>query len=165
MIAPESEALGNVLSIVPATWRDLGALQVLEKQSFPQDAWPLWDLIGILTLPNITRLKAILHGHMVGFIATEYKTKDNAAWIATIGVLPAYQQRGIGMALLEASEKHYPDTVIRLCVRLSNRPAQRMYLKAGYQTTYTWRAYYHDGEDALVMEKKTPLQTHSRETP
>ncbi len=140
--------------ILPASWRDLGGLQVLEKQSFPQDAWPIWDLIGILALPNITRLKVDLRGRMIGFLAAEYKPKEQAVWIAVVGVLPAYQGLGIGSALLEVCENSILQSTIRLCVRKSNIAAQKMYLKHGYKIDRVWNTYYHDGEDALVMEKR-----------
>jgi ribosomal protein S18 acetylase RimI-like enzyme len=38
-------------------------------------------------------------------------------------------------------------------VRRSNLGAIRLYEKLGYQALETWRAYYPDGEDALVLEK------------
>lgn len=139
--------------ILPAGWRDLSGLQVLQKEAFPEDAWPLWDVIGILTLPNITRLKASVQGRMVGFLAAEYRSKDQAVWIAIVGVLPAYQRRGIGSALLEACERLAGHDTVRLCVRVSNKAAQHLYLGMGYFVARNWHGYYHDGEDALVMEK------------
>ena len=51
---------GSSVVIEPATWRDLNALRHLEKVCFPLDAWPLWDLVGVLTLPNVVRLKAMV---------------------------------------------------------------------------------------------------------
>jgi len=150
--------MDKAFTIANASWRDLGALQVLERETFPIDSWPLWDLIGILTLPHITRLKAVLDGKMVGFAALEYKAKEHADWLATIGVLPAYQNQGIGKALLQETEKRAKSNTIYLCVRLSNRIAQQLYLKADYQISHTWKGYYHDGEDALVMKKILPLR-------
>jgi ribosomal-protein-alanine N-acetyltransferase len=75
------------------------------------------------------------------------------AWIATVGVLPGYQHRGVGRALLKACEAKLPQPRIRLCVRVSNEPAIRMYQAEGYLAMDTWRGYYDDKENALVMEK------------
>jgi ribosomal-protein-alanine N-acetyltransferase len=146
--------LHSKIEIIPATWRDLGSLQELEKKTFPKDAWPLWDLIGILTLPNLVRLKAVLDHEFAGFVAMEYKSKDQANWIATIGVLPAYQHGGIGSVLMDACEPLAKSGIIRLCVRASNDAAQKLYLKAGYQSVDIWHKYYFDEEDAFVMEKR-----------
>jgi len=156
MTLDNTDAPGSPVKIVPATWRDLGGLQHLEKLSFPQDAWPLWDIIGILTLPDIVRLKAEVDDRFVGFIAIEYKPKEEADWIATIGVLPGFQGRGIGAMLLNAGEVRTHAPFLRLCVRASNLTAQRLYTRCGYYHMRTWVRYYHDGEDAIVMEKNRP---------
>ena len=97
-----STAPGSLAIVEPATWRDLNQLRNIEKICFPQDAWPLWDLIGVLTLPNVVRLKAVSDNRMVGFIAGDMRPSDHMAWIATVGVLPEYRGRGVGTALDES---------------------------------------------------------------
>lgn len=148
-IAPGSPAL-----IESATWRDLNALRHLEKVCFPQDAWPLLDLISVLTLPNVVRLKATLDGKMVGIIVGDVRPAKKMAWIATFGVLPEYRDRGIGTALLRACEDRLKATLVRLNVRISNRAAIRLYQRYGYQRAGIWPSYYRDGEDALIMERQ-----------
>ena len=139
--------------IETATWRDLNALWHLEKVCFPQDAWPLWDLIGVLTLPNVVRLKAVQDSTMVGFIAGDLRPTQNLAWIATLGVLPEYRGQGIGKALLQKCEERLFVPRINLNVRASNQAAIQLYLNSGYQKAGIWPVYYQDGEDALLMEK------------
>ena len=140
-------------TIEPASLRDLSGLRALEKVCFPQDAWPLLDLISVLTMPGVVRLKAMSAGQMVGFIAGDVRRTENVAWIATIGVLPAYRQRGIGAALLQACEQNIPLSVLRLCVRTDNHAAILLYERFGYTRKGIWKAYYQDGAEALVMEK------------
>jgi len=148
-IAPGSQA-----TVEPATWRDLNQLRNIEKVCFPQDAWPLWDLIGVLTLPNVVRLKAVTGDRMVGFIAGDLRPSQHLAWIATVGVLPEYRGRGIGEALIRACEEQLDTPTVRLSVRLSNEGAVRLYQRLGYQRVGIWPTYYEDGEDAVVMEKQ-----------
>ena len=148
--------------IQPATWRDLNSLRYLEHLCFLKDAWPLLDLVGVLTLPSVVRLKAEMdeqadgqaHRLMVGFIAGDIRSSQQMAWIATIGVLPDYRGRGIGRRLLEACEALIHEPQIRLCVRASNQAAIQLYLNSAYQRAGIWPNYYQDGEEALVMEKK-----------
>lgn len=158
----------NGVVIEPASWLDLNAVRQLEQVCFPKDAWPLWDLIGILSFPNVVRLKAVVGRRLVGFIGADIREKESTAWIATIGVLPEYQGRGIGGRLLEGCERRL-DVIeqdgqkpgegrggiqrIRLSVRVSNAEAIRLYERAGYEQVGIWRGYYNDGEDGLVMEK------------
>ena len=141
------------MDILPASLLDLGSLRRMEQACFPKDAWPLLDLIAVLTWPDIVRLKVVVDQHMVGFIAGDPRPSENMAWIASIAVLPGYQRRGFGRALLREAEKHLPQPRIRLCVRASNHGAIQLYLDEGYITVNSWKSYYHDGEDALVMEK------------
>jgi ribosomal-protein-alanine N-acetyltransferase len=153
MISAVSAVPGNRALIETATWRDLNALWHLEKVCFPRDAWPLWDLIGVLTLPNVVRLKAVQDSTMVGFIAGDIRPTQNLAWIATLGVLPEYRSQGIGKALLDACESQLHVPCIRLNVRVSNQAAIQLYRTSGYQKAGFWPVYYEDGEDALLMEK------------
>ena len=141
------------MDILPATLRDLGPLRHLEQACFPKDAWGLLDLIAVLTWPEVVRFKAVEDGQMVGFIAGDPRPPENMAWIATIGVLPQYQRRGFGRALLRACELRLTQPRIRLCVRAANAGAIEMYRQEGYFPVDTWREYYNDKENALVMEK------------
>jgi len=162
MVFEATSLPGSLATIQPATWRDLNSLRHLERLCFPKDAWPLLDLVGVLTLPNVVRLKAEADGLadrlagrlMVGFIAADVRPSQHTAWIATIGVLPEYRGRGIGRKLLEACEAQIHEQSVRLCVRAANQTAIQLYLSSGYQRAGLWPNYYQDGEEALVMEKK-----------
>jgi ribosomal-protein-alanine N-acetyltransferase len=143
------------LSIEPASWRDLTALRHLEKVCFPKDAWPLLDLVGILSMPNVLRLKAVIDGQMVGFIACDIRRSENVAWIATLGVLPEQRGQGIGEGLLREAEARLGVATIRLSVRASNQTAIQLYHRLGYAQKAIWPRYYVDREDAVVMEKVT----------
>lgn len=141
-------------TIEPANWRDLGGLRHMEKLCFPKDAWPLWDLIGVLTLPGVVRIKAMIDGQMVGFIAGDVRRTEGVGWVATVGVLPECQGQGIGSALMSACEEQMNMTCVRLTVRASNQVAIRLYQRLGYHVAERWHGYYQDGEDGVVMEKR-----------
>jgi len=140
--------------IETANWRDLNALRHLEQVCFPQDAWPIWDLVGVLTFPNVVRLKVVLDGQMAGFVAGDHTGSEDIAWIVTIGVLPEYRRRGIASALIDACEQRLGRGTVRLSVRASNLDAIRLYHTLGYRHYTIWETYYQDGEDAVVMEKR-----------
>ncbi len=144
-------------SIEPASWRDLTALRNIEKACFPLDAWPLLDLIAVLSFPNVIRIKASIAGKLVGFAAADIKPGEDLAWIATICVLPGYQRRGIATTLLETIENQLAVPRIRLCVRKGNLPAIRLYQTFGYSQIGIWPEYYQDQTDAYVFEKKQSL--------
>lgn len=142
------------MQITKASLLDLNALHKLEKQSFAKDAWPLLDLIAVLTFPNVIRIKAIDDAHnLIGFVAGDPRPHDGWGWVATIAVDSHFRHRGIGRALLHACEKALSVPRVRLTVRPSNQGAITMYEKEGYKTIDVWQTYYNDGESAMVMEK------------
>lgn len=148
---------GAACSILTADWRDYSQLNRLEKASFRrEDSWPFWDLVGILTMPGLVRLKAVKDGQMVGFIGGERDAGKRLGWVTTLAVLPDYRRCGIARALLTQAEDELSMPRIRLSVRASNTAAIRLYESTGYQQVDRWGKYYAGGEDALVFEKKRP---------
>jgi ribosomal-protein-alanine N-acetyltransferase len=141
------------MEILNANLLDLGGLRRLEYACFAKDAWSLFDLIAVLTWPEVIRLKAEEDGEMIGFVAGDPRHSNGEAWISTIGVDPRYQRRGIGRTLLRACEAQVNLPRIKLTVRISNQPAISLYEREGYRTVDIWRNYYNDGEDGLVMGK------------
>jgi len=141
------------MEIVTASILDLNALRKLENESFGKDAWPLLDLLAVLTFGEVVRLKAVEDDQMAGFVAGDPHPREGWGWIATIAVDPRYRRRGIGRALLHACEAKLGVPRSRLTVRISNEVAISMYKKDGYATTEIWNHYYNDGEDGMVMEK------------
>ena len=141
------------MEIIPATLRDLNALRKMERICFEKDSWPLFDLIAVLTFPDVIRLKAVEDDKMVGFIAGDPRPSQGFSWIATIAVLPEYRRKGIGRALLHACEVQLSTPRLRLSVRATNQSAITLYEQEGYRAMDVWKAYYNDGENAIVMEK------------
>ncbi len=144
---------GSGINIESATWRDLKDLFQLEKDCFQLDAWPLLDILGVLTIPQIMRHKAVDQDILVGFIAVDLRRSQQTAWIATLAVKPAYRKSGIGSTLLRISEGEVNLPRIRLSVRQSNQPAIQLYQKHGYLQIEVWKKYYKGGDNALVFEK------------
>ena len=153
MTEMSKETPGSAVEIIPATWRDLNAVRLIENASFDLDAWPLIDVIGVLTLPSIVRLKAVVGEETVGFIAVDIRRSQGVAWIATIAVHPDHRRKGIGGKLLEEAEVQATLPCLRLTVRRSNRPAINLYHNFGYHEVDIWPRYYQGGEDGIVMEK------------
>jgi len=139
--------------ILEAKIRDLASHHALEKECFGIDAWPLIDLISVLLLPGIVRLKAVIDDRMVGFIAAELRHSQKIGWIVTLGVKPGYRRKGIARNLLLACMTRIDVPRFRLSVRKSNQAALNLYAQEGFRMVDTWSRYYADGEDALVLEK------------
>lgn len=77
--------------------------------------------------------------------------------VVSIAVLPEYQHKGVGSALMREAMKNMPLYKAKECyleVRVTNSPAVRMYEKLGLNVVRKTQGYYADGEDAYVMAKK-----------
>ncbi|MEW6650556.1 MAG: N-acetyltransferase [Chloroflexota bacterium] len=139
---------------------DLGELHRLEKEIFALDAWPWIDLFLILVMPGFIRLKAVVEGRIVGFIAADMRRSAGIGWIVTLGVRETHRRHGIGQALLLRCEELMKTRLVRLSVRKSNRGAILLYQQTGYHLLDTWSNYYSGGEDALVFEKAILPKNH-----
>jgi ribosomal protein S18 acetylase RimI-like enzyme len=144
----------GAFEIARASLLDLNAVRELEDISFEQDAWPLIEMIGVLSLPSIERWKAVQADKLVGFVAADIRRRQNLAWIATIAVHPDHRGLGIGDALMQIVEDRAGMPAMRLSVRANNVNAMRLYQRRGYEQIDVWPDYYVGGEDAIVMEKK-----------
>ncbi len=143
----------TLYKLADANWKDLGALRKIEQACFGIDAWPLIDLMAVLMLPGIIRIKATVEGDMIGFISGDGTRDTSTGWITSIGILEPYRRMGIAEALLSSCEARLPNRQIKLTVRKSNQPAINLYRKAGYIQTELWERYYQDGESGIVMLK------------
>lgn len=83
----------------------------------------------------------VVDGAVIGAIAVEWQT--NAAFISSIEILPDYQGRGIGAAVIrgviaEADARGLP-VALRV---LKINPAQRLYARLGFQRTGETPTHY-----------------------
>jgi ribosomal-protein-alanine N-acetyltransferase len=155
--------------IAHATWRDFREMLALERVCFAGEGWPWIDILAALTFPEAVRLKAVRArasegepprgkpsngADPVGFVFGDRHRAKGVGWVASIGVHPAYQRRGLGAKLLAACERELGTAQVRLTLRPSNLTARRLYDAAGYVEVSRMPRYYNNGEDGIVMEKQ-----------
>ena len=81
---------------------------------------------------------------------------EDVAEIDMLAVHPSARRTGLGKQLLDAWEADVRTrgaVKVWLDVRPSNEAALRLYQGAGYRSTGRRPRYYHDGEDALLLER------------
>ncbi|MBL8151927.1 MAG: GNAT family N-acetyltransferase [Blastocatellia bacterium] len=136
------------------------------------DLYPCWELDQIcfqdgeaynhetlrylLTNPHSVSFKLVESRiFMVGFVLGLVE-QDTTGHVIALGVDPDSRQRGYGRLLMEYVEsgfRYQGVTISRLEVRVSNRVAQRLYMRMGYTIVERLLKYYSNGEDAYLMIK------------
>lgn len=142
---PASSFLYELLESSHSFYRVLVRSQVdgPAHPAHPARRWFRW-MRGVLTAPD----GAGLTGY-VGF-----RIYRNEVHISTIAIHPDWRGKGLGELLFLATMEKALGLGARrvtLEVRPSNRAAQQLYRKYGFQFTSTRNGYYRDGEDAWLM--------------
>lgn len=112
-------------------------------------------------------LVAEVNGKIVGYIMCRMESGVSSfglRWvkkghIVSVAVLPSHRRQGVATQLIsqavEAMATKYDAKEVILEVRVTNTPAISLYQKLGFIKARNLRAYYRDGEDALLMAIKT----------
>lgn len=140
----------RVRDMVPA---DIPAVHQLEERLFPMDAWPLQMFVDELSQPETRRyVVAEAPEGIIGYAGL--MCIEPIADVQTIAVVPEYEGRGLGSALLrelisEGRRRGAADLLLE--VRADNPRAQQLYRRFGFEQIHVRRKYYRDGVDALIM--------------
>ncbi len=132
---------------------DITAVEVLERRLFPVDAWPMQMFFDELAQIDTRRyVVAEADGKIVAYAGL--MCIEPIADVQTIAVVPEFEGRGIGSAILtelieEARRRGAVEVLLE--VRADNPRAQALYVRFGFEQIHVRRRYYRDGTDALIM--------------
>jgi ribosomal-protein-alanine N-acetyltransferase len=124
----------------------------IEAVSF-RDPWNEHSFREILSLVD-TSWVAASEGVVVGYLITQWVLDE--IHVLNIAVESGYRRNGVASQLLKmlfdlGRLQGMRDLFLE--VRVSNVAAQQTYAKYGFTVLATRKAYYPDGEDALVMHR------------
>lgn len=139
-----------------ATVADLDAIDAISQASVP-GSWPRQAYADELTRPHATVDVARVAGAVVGFAVTWAVAGE--VELLVIATDPARRRQGVGHALMAAvcaAADGAGARLIALEVRAGNAAARALYARHGFAVATTRRAYYADGEDAVVMIRPGP---------
>jgi len=152
-MAAEREVVDLDVHIAPMRRRHLRSVVRIESQVYPRP-WSHSLFVSELALRSSRAYVVAKVGReVVGYAGLMMSLSDGH--ITTIAVDPAWHRHEIGTRLLLTLAHEAIDRGARamtLEVRLSNRGAQEMYKRFGFNAVGVRKGYYADtGEDALVM--------------
>lgn len=153
--------MSAAIEIRPMKWWDIEAVHDLEVTLFPHDCWTPEQFWAELAQPTRQYWVACDNNVVVGYAGVFCVPPD--CDVQTIAVDGASQGAGIGKQLLatmvEYAMQRGCDGVL-LEVRARNASARALYEQAGFVVIHTRKAYYPDGEDALILRKELTAVAH-----
>ncbi len=152
-MAAEREVVDLEVHITPMRRRHLRGVVRIESQVYPRP-WSHSLFVSELALRSSrSYVVAKVGREVVGYAGLMMSLTDGH--VTTIAVDPAWHRHEIGTRLLLTLAHEAIDRgalAMTLEVRLSNRGAQEMYKRFGFDAVGVRKGYYGDtGEDALVM--------------
>ena len=135
------------MNLRSATADDTAAVHALEAACFGVDAWSPASVREELTGPLRRAVVVCESDRVVGYaVATTQRPAD----LLRVAVHPAHRRRGLAHMLL--AEVAASDTLLE--VSADNQSALAFYAAEGFTEIARRRAYYRDGSDAVVMERR-----------
>jgi ribosomal-protein-alanine acetyltransferase len=153
------------ISIRAASPNDLDAIFALEQAVFSADRLSRRSLRAFIQSPNRPLLVAMLEGSLAGYALVALREGSAAARLYSIAVDPSRGRRGVGRALMAASERYtaaHGRQSLRLEVRSDNHAAIALYERLGFRQFGQYDGYYADGACALRFEKRVGSRVVSK---
>jgi ribosomal-protein-alanine N-acetyltransferase len=144
------------MNIRPATPRDLSALADLHARAFARG----WDVSAMKSLLDGQGVFALVAegDDLDGFVMVRVAADETE--VLSIAIGPNARRRGLASGLLEQAchrAASMGSVRIFLEVAAANLPARNLYGKYGFREVGLRKAYYEDGDDALVLAASLPL--------
>ena len=144
----------SVLGLRPMRWWDIDTVHDIEERAFAETAWSsetFWsELAGV---PQTRQYVVAVDGEQIVGYAGLMAVGPEAD-VQTLAVASEYQRQGVGAQLLESlidEAKRRGCSHITLEVAATSEPAQRLYLRRGFEVVARRSGYYGPGVDALIM--------------
>lgn len=136
---------------------DLNECWRLDQRCFSDgEAYDRETIRYLLSHSQSVCYKIIDHrGEMTAFVVGMIEP-DGTGHVVALGVGPEHRRCGQGRRLMHAVETGFHEQgvmTVRLEVRTSNEPAQKLYFDLGYKIVRRMPRYYTSGDDGYLMIK------------
>lgn len=151
MNAPQASA------VRPAALADIAALLAIENACFPGNRLDRRRFRYLLSRAHAVTLVEAPHGVPRGYVMLLLRRDSPLARLYSIATDPAHARCGVGARLLDAAERLLREGGYlgqRLEIRADNRASLALFEGRGYRAFGRYPAYYHDGMDAIRLERQ-----------
>ena len=132
---------------------DFEELLNIEAEAFPKSQYDLgqfWLLYENYPDTFLVEVSELIDGYIVFSLDGH---------LISMAVRSERRRMGTGTRLVQEAIAHCAGKPLLLEVRVSNVGAQDFYLALGFTFIGRAKGYYHDGEDALLMERPATLSS------
>ncbi len=141
-----------------ATHADLPTVFDLERELFPDDAWPMELLRDEIDNPHNVLFVAEEGDRIIGYAAAQGLEGNDVADIHNIAIIESERGKGLGAELFDALLdwcRSRGANSFMLEVRADNHVAQSLYRSRGFEPIAVRPRYYQPaGVDAIVMRRE-----------
>lgn len=138
---------------------DVAALVEIERASFPGNRLDRRRFRYLLANAHGALLVDAMGDALRGYILLLFRANATIARLYSIATHPAHLGCGVGTTLVDAAERQarrHGYTCLRLEIRADNAASLALFRGRGYREFGRYAAYYHDGMDALRLQKPLP---------
>ena len=139
-----------------ATLLDLPILVSLDREYFPDTAWPAEQFRAEISGKTRNFLIAESEGEIIAYASAFLPSAGGVVDLMTIAVHPDFRRQGIAHHLIAELENWAAELgadSMMLEVDIENQNAIALYTKLGYEKLNIRKNYYGYGKDAQIMKK------------
>lgn len=147
------------MAIRRASLDDVAALVEIENASFAGDRLDRRRFRYLLAHAHGALLVDAMGDGVRGYVLLLFRANATIARLYSIATHPGHLGRGVATALVDAAERQarlHGHACLRLEIRADNAASLALFRARGYREFGRHAAYYHDGMDALRLQKRLP---------
>ena len=147
------------MAIRRASLDDVAALVEIENASFPGNRLDRRRFRYLLANAHGALLVDAMGDGLRGYVLLLFRVDAAIARLYSIATHPDHLGNGVGATLVDAAERQarlHGFTSLRLEIRADNAASLALFRGRGYREFGRHAAYYHDGMDALRLQKPLP---------
>lgn len=142
-----------------ANLRDIPAILEIEQECFREDSFSREQFAYLIGRSKGIFYVVVEQEQIIAYISLLLHAGTRYLRIYSIAVHPDFRGKGLGQALMDQTIRTANEckaAKITLEVKVTNAAAIALYMKNGFIPAGIKPCYYHDGSDAIYMQRLIP---------
>ena len=135
---------------------DIPAFLKIEQVCFQEDSFSKQQFVYLIVRSKGAFYVVQEEDRLIAYVSLLFHEGTRYLRVYSIAVHPDFRGKSLGQRLMEQTARvacEYKAEKITLEVKESNTPAIGLYMKNGFIPTGIKPHYYHDGSDAIYMQR------------